>query len=674
MILLKPRERKEEEEYDRISPTTIITVAVFLALLLILLLAGMVFCWRNPHWLSVWRRNTAIPRDDNGMARVKGLGIEGAGDLEESRPGTQTSELSYADLAREKELRREDDHHIVVPSFREKESSRVDVTADAHTTFPKPVASLGTPRLAMSKAIKYVTKEAQYLSIFHAFSRSPSVAGTPTIAPPRVLPPQLSPRRYGFRSARAAKKGRTGPKLSISAPMYGDLPPLTLSLPTMTLSWATYENGAGPGQGPGPGPGPQPGPVMELEPESPSHSELVFTDCMESLSESEEDAEEISTVDYEAFSSRGGEFNDYRRASSGKRLSFHSQMSGLCAGSDEARVEADVADDRAEREPKKSGGCNNTPAENHFYSQTLRFPESAVFVPTKTVTGNSSDRIKVNLFPNQNLSTGPFTSPRLPGLGSMDILPGLGYMDILSDPMIPVPEPQAFDPARFTYPLHVYLMHSGGRLPIIVNMRPYSYNCSTAYSLVKRAWQSAHLDPLPANAPLILTTRFGLVLNSKNFWRFHATKDACLAWYGNASIDTLVQLVTAKRAALSAHFHQLGIAATVAYFTALDTEPCGSTIPWEREAQGSLGRAWGGKDPRSYLRELVEMDRGERREEEDEVAIEMYAGGEYGIQVRGAKEGGVGADVEEEGDSSEDGDDFYDVDDDDDDGMKVEEE
>ncbi|RPB11612.1 hypothetical protein P167DRAFT_546184 [Morchella conica CCBAS932] len=311
---------REDDGHDRISPTTIITVSVFLAILLILLLAGMVFCWRNPHWLSVWRRKQ---RDDNATytARAKGLGIEGAGDLEESRPNTQRSDMSYADLAREKELRREDYHTPVVMPSREKESSRVDVTtahdAQAHTTFPKPVASLGTPRLAMSKAIRYVTKDAQYLSIFQTFSKSPSSAkGTPKIAPPRVaLPPQqLSPRKYGFRSARAAKKGRTGPKLSISAPVYGDLPPLTLSLPTMTLSWANYENGTGPS--------PEPSSI------SPNQSELVFTDCVESLSDAE-DAEEVSTVDYEAFSSRGGEFSDYRRASNGKRLSFHSQMSGV---------------------------------------------------------------------------------------------------------------------------------------------------------------------------------------------------------------------------------------------------------------------------------------------------------------------------------------------------------
>ncbi|KAH0604305.1 uncharacterized protein H6S33_006682 [Morchella sextelata] len=314
MILLEHRERKEREGDDRISPTTIITVAVFLAILFILLIAGMVFCWRNPHWLSAWRRKAAAAQvDANATARAKGLGIEGAGDLEESRPNTQRSDMSYADLAREKELRREDDH-AVMPS-REKDSSRVDVTTaaaadDAHTAFPKPVASLGTPRLAMSKAIRYVTKDAQYLSIFQTFSKSPSAKGTPNIAPPRVLPPQLSPRKYGFRSARSAKKGGTGPKLSISAPVYGDLPPLTLSLPTMTLSWTNYEDGTGP------------------EPISPNQSELVFSDCVESLSDAE-DAEEVSTVDYEAFSSRGGEFSDYRRGSSGKRLSFHSQMSGV---------------------------------------------------------------------------------------------------------------------------------------------------------------------------------------------------------------------------------------------------------------------------------------------------------------------------------------------------------
>ncbi|RPB11611.1 hypothetical protein P167DRAFT_546183 [Morchella conica CCBAS932] len=226
------------------------------------------------------------------------------------------------------------------------------------------------------------------------------------------------------------------------------------------------------------------------------------------------------------------------------------------------------------------------------------------------------------------MSATPFTGAYLPELGSMDILP---------PPMLPVPESQIFDPARFTYPLHVCLMHSGGRLPIVVNMRAYFYTYSTACPLIKSSWRTAGLDPVPDSAPLILTSRFGLVLNSKNFWRFHATKDTCLAWYGASSIVTFVQLMAAKRATLSAHFHHLGVAATAAYFaTQQDADtpqhPACEDFPWvgrwaalyEREAQGSLGRAWGTQDPRSYLRALVKGDDEERFEEDEEVAIEMY--------------------------------------------------
>lgn len=183
--------------------------------------------------------------------------------------------------------------------------------------------------------------------------------------------------------------------------------------------------------------------------------------------------------------------------------------------------------------------------------------------------------------------------------------------------------------------LFLHLQRKSPHFPLLP--LPLTRYKQTACPLIKSSWRTAGLDPVPDSAPLILTSRIGLVLNSKNFWRFHATKDTCLAWYGAASIDSFVQLVTAKRAALSTHFHHLGVAATAAYFATqqdADASQHGDCecFPWverwvalyEREAQGSVGGAWGTQDPRSYLRALVKGDDEERFEEDEEVAIEMY--------------------------------------------------
>jgi hypothetical protein len=104
-----------------------------------------------------------------------------------------------------------------------------------------------------------------------------------------------------------------------------------------------------------------------------------------------------------------------------------------------------------------------------------------------------------------------------------------------------------------------------------------------------------------------------------------------------------VQLVTAKRSALSAHFHHLGVTTTAAFFAPREADdapphPYHESIPWvhrwaalyEREANGSLGRAWGAQDPRSYLRALVKEDGEEGLEEEEEAVVEMFVSSGWG--------------------------------------------
>lgn len=289
MILLEPRG-------NHLPTNSIIAIGVSLFVLFALLLTGMVLCWKNPQvrrWIgdcTPWRWK----REGNGVN--KGLGIEGAGDLEggNSRAITPNAEgdlkpellhtATYSELAREKELRENTT----------KFNSRIDVA----TTVPEPVASSGSPRLVVSKALRYVTKDAQHF-LFPSFSRPVKGELDSTLA--------TSPRKYSFRTARAVKKGEPGTKLTISAPVYGELPTLTLSLPTMTLSWANYE------------------PTIagsESSEHSPT-STLPFTDCAETLSGSED----VSTVDYEAFNNRLSNFDEFR--DNRKRLSVHSQMSGV---------------------------------------------------------------------------------------------------------------------------------------------------------------------------------------------------------------------------------------------------------------------------------------------------------------------------------------------------------
>lgn len=294
MLLLEPRSNHSASVLQ-------ITVGIFSFVLLALLVVGMVLCWNNPQirrWIgdcAPWRRKQRL---------CKGLGIEGAGDLEGARDSTPNlerdlrSELhtpTYSELAREKELRRGD-----APSHF---SSLADLTI---IPVPEVPASVGSPRPSLSRterALRYVTKDSQHY-LFPVSSKPEKRTPSSLSAP--------SPRKFSFRSARSMKKGIPGTQLTISAPVYG-APTLTLSLPpTMTLSWVNYE--------------PTISGSESSEP-SPTTS-LPFTDCAETLSSV--DSEEVATID----------FNQHldplysRRNLDGlepgmKRLSVASQISGL---------------------------------------------------------------------------------------------------------------------------------------------------------------------------------------------------------------------------------------------------------------------------------------------------------------------------------------------------------
>lgn len=279
-----------------------IILGILLPVLLVLVVIGMVFCWKNTQvrrWIgdcTPWRRKER-PCD--------GLGIQGAEDLENARVSTPTptrdlrSELhtpTYSELAREKELRRED------------APSRFSFF-NGRTTVPEPAVSFGgrSSQRSLSRterALRYVTKDTQQ----YLFPESKPEKVTPVASPPQ------SPRKYSFRSARAMKRGGAETKLTISAPIFTDYPTLTLSLPPMTLSWPSgYEDGCV-------------RTITRSEASEPSPtSSLPFTDCAETLSSFA--TEEISTIDYyhnEAFTRHFDGYDDRR-----KRLSCASQMSGI---------------------------------------------------------------------------------------------------------------------------------------------------------------------------------------------------------------------------------------------------------------------------------------------------------------------------------------------------------
>lgn len=280
-----------------------ITLGIIAFVLLVLVIIGMVFCWKNTQvrrWIgdcTPWRRKEK-PCD--------GLGVQGAEDLENARVSTPNpardlrSSLhtpTYSELAREKELRRED------------ATARFSFF-NGRTTVPEPAASFGgrSSQRSLSRterALRYVTKDTQE----YLFPELKPEKTTP------IIPPAQSPRKYSFRSARSMKRGGAETKLTISAPVYGEYPTLTLSLPPMTLSWpGGYEDGCV-------------RTIMGSEASEPSPtSSLPFTDCAETLSSFA--TEEVSTIrDYyhsETFTRHFDNYDDRR-----KRLSCASQISGI---------------------------------------------------------------------------------------------------------------------------------------------------------------------------------------------------------------------------------------------------------------------------------------------------------------------------------------------------------
>ncbi|KAL0634334.1 hypothetical protein Q9L58_006738 [Maublancomyces gigas] len=267
----------------------------------------MVFCWKNAQvrrWIgdcTPWRRKERA---------CDGLGIQGA-DLENARvltpnpprdlrPSIHRPSIhkpTFSELALEKEIQCEDTTRFSIFS--------------RHTTVPDMAASFGArsiqPSLSLAgRALRYVTKDTQQF----LFPELKSEKVTPVASPPSPPSPP-SPRKFSFRSSRAMKKGGAGTKLTISAPIYGEFPTLTLALPPVTVSWPDGSTRTITGSGSS-----EPSPALTIP----------LTDCAETLSSFA--SEEISTIDYyhnDAFTRRHFDDFDNRR----KRLSCSSQYSGI---------------------------------------------------------------------------------------------------------------------------------------------------------------------------------------------------------------------------------------------------------------------------------------------------------------------------------------------------------
>lgn len=286
---LEPRDTDHKEHFY-------ITLGIFSFVFLALLVAAMVFCWKNAQvrrWIgdcTPWRRKERA---------CDGLGIQGA-DLENARVLTPNPprdlrpslhKQTFSELALEKEIQREDTTRFSIFS--------------RHTTVPDVAASFGAqsiqPSLSLAgRVLRYVTKDTQQF----LFPELKSEKVTPVASPP-------SPRKYSFRSSRAMKKGGAGTKLTISAPIYGEFPTLTLALPPVTLSWPDGSTRTITGSGSS-----EPSPALTIP----------LTDCAETLSSFA--SEEISAIDYyhhDAFTRRHFDDFDNRR----KRLSCSSQYSGI---------------------------------------------------------------------------------------------------------------------------------------------------------------------------------------------------------------------------------------------------------------------------------------------------------------------------------------------------------
>lgn len=275
-----------------------ITLGIFSFVLLSLVAAAMVFCWKNTQvrrWIgdcTPWRRKERT---------CDGLGIQGA-DLENARVPTPNPardlrpsphKQTFSELALEKELQHEDTTRFSIFS--------------RHTTVPDAAASFGAqsiqPSLSLAeRVLRYVTKDTQQF----LFPEIKSEKVTPVTSPP--TPP---PRKYSFRSSRALKKGGGGTKLTISAPIYGEFPTLTLSRPPMTRTWSSGSTRTITGSGRS-----EPSPTLTVP----------LTDCAETLSSFA--SEDINTIDYyhnDEFTRRHfSDFDDRR-----KRLSCTSQYSGI---------------------------------------------------------------------------------------------------------------------------------------------------------------------------------------------------------------------------------------------------------------------------------------------------------------------------------------------------------
>lgn len=287
---LEPRDTDHKEHFY-------ITLGIFSFVFLALLVAAMVFCWKNTQvrrWIgdcTPWRRKERA---------CDGLGIQGA-DLENARvvltpnpPRDLRPSLhkpTFSELALEKEIQREDTTRFSIFS--------------RHTEVPDMAASFGAqsiqPSLSLAgRVLRYVTKDTQQF----LFPELKSEKVTPVASPP-------SPRKYSFRSSRAMKKGVSGTKLTISAPIYREFPTLTLGLPPVTLSWPDGSTRTITGSGSS-----EPSPALTIP----------LTDCAETLSSFA--SEEINTIDYyhnDAFTRRHFDDFDIRR----KRLSCSSQYSGI---------------------------------------------------------------------------------------------------------------------------------------------------------------------------------------------------------------------------------------------------------------------------------------------------------------------------------------------------------
>lgn len=286
---LEPRDTDHKEHFY-------ITLGIFSFVFLALLVSAMVFCWKNAQvrrWIgdcTPWRRKERA---------CDGLGIQGA-DLENARVLTPNPprdlrpslhKQTFSELALEKEIQREDTTRFSIFS--------------RHTTVPDVAASFGAqsiqPSLSLAgRVLRYVTKDTQQF----LFPELKSEKVTPVASPP-------SPRKYSFRSSRAMKKGGAGTKLTISAPIYGEFPTLTLALPPVTLSWPDGSTRTITGSGSS-----EPSPALTIP----------LTDCAETLSSFA--SEEISAIDYyhhDAFTRRHFDDFDNRR----KRLSCSSQYSGI---------------------------------------------------------------------------------------------------------------------------------------------------------------------------------------------------------------------------------------------------------------------------------------------------------------------------------------------------------